>query len=112
MTAQNSWRSNDVFDLVEALLADALDQQYFAAFVADPIDQDAAQRRAECGHHGIEQELSGIRVGVAGDNGVERHAEEGRVHGGKSGDTPDAERLQHREDQQGPFVEEMFQGSG
>ena len=86
-------------DLVEALLAHALDQQHLAAFVADDVDDDAAQRRAGRRHGAVQHEAMGMGPDVAGDDGVERHAEERRVHGGKAQDAPDAQRLQHGQDQ-------------
>ena len=92
--------------------ADAFDQQHFSALVADEVDHDAAQRRAGRAHRGVQQEAPGIGIGISRHNGVERHAEEGRINGGESQYAPDAQRLQQRQDQQAPFVEEMFQNSG
>ena len=93
---------------MEALLADALDQQHLAALVADQVDHDAAQRRAGSAHGGVQQEAFGVGIGVAGHDGVQRHAQKSRVHRGKSHHPPDPQRLQHRQNQQAPFVEQVF----
>ena len=99
------------FDFVEPLLADAFDQQHLSALVADEVDDDAAQRRAGRAHRCVQQEAPGIGIGISRDDGVERHAEEGRVDRRESQHAPDSQRLQQRQDEQAPFVEKMFQNS-
>ena len=98
-------------DFVEALLAHALHQQHLAALVPDHVDDDAAQRRARRRHGRVQQQAVRVGPDVARHDGIERHAEKGRVHRGESQHTPDAQRLQQRQDQQRPLVEKVLQGS-
>jgi hypothetical protein len=96
-------------DLVEALRAHAFDQQDLAAFIPDQIDDDTAQRRTGRRHRRVQEQALRVGPDISGHDGVERHAQKSGVHHGESQYAPDAERLQHRQNQQGPFVEKVLQ---
>jgi N-acyl-D-aspartate/D-glutamate deacylase len=66
-------------NLEEAFLGDAFPQDSFAAQITDEIKRDAAQGRAQRGHKDIDQHSLAILIDIAGDDEIDRHAQQGAV---------------------------------
>ena len=95
-------------DLRKFFRRQAFAQQNLAAGIADGIDHDAAQSAACRRQEYIEQKPRPVVVHVADKYRVQRHAQEGAVHGGKRQHPPGAEGRKNVLDPLSVSVDKMF----
>jgi len=97
-------------EFLKALGGDVFSQQLLAAFVADQVNDDAAQCRS-CGcQKDVQQEAPAVLIDIGGNDRVHRQTEKSRVHGGNQEHPPGSQRLQQRPEKGAVAEKDVFDG--
>ena len=77
----------------EALFGNPFAEYFLAAQVADDVERDASQRRAQRGHSNVQKHAVSILIHISRNDEVDRHAEQGAVGKGDYKDAPNAQQF-------------------
>jgi len=83
-----------LMNLLEAFFRNTLPQNFLAAEIADKIERNAAERRAQRRHHHVEEKPAPVLKHIGRDDRVDGHAEQSGINPRDGEDAPDAERLE------------------